>query len=311
MKKIVLSLLAIGILATVVIYIFIPNTQTVEAVVKLPCVPEAAFRILSHDSSWSGWWPGTTSSNGQSFVYENNNYRLSSKGLNSIGVNIDTKNNQLPSQMNLFALPGDSLLIRWHLTMAAGNNPVNRISGYRQAVLLKKDMDTILSHVRHYLSDFNNVYGVPFHEGSITDTFLVTTKSIVSTPPDLSFIYSMIGKLKNFCSRTPNCNITGTPMLNITPLGTAGYQVMVALPVNHFIPIEGDITGIKMVPGRFIIADVVGGPQTIANIHQRLLHYFQDYHRTSMAIPFEYLLTDRLQEPDTSKWRTRIYAPVY
>jgi len=86
---------------------------------------------------------------------------------------------------------------------------------------------------------------------------------------------------------------------------------MVALPVNHFIPVKGAITGIKMVPGRFIIADVVGGPQTIELTHQRLVHYFQDYHRTAMAIPFEYLLTDRLQEPDTSKWHTRIYAPVY
>lgn len=311
MKKLFVALVAIIILATVIVYIFIPNTQTVEAVVKLPCVPEAAFRVLSHDSSWPRWWPGPAAPDAQSYLYANNRYQLSSKGLNSIGVSIDAKNNQWPSQMNLFALPGDSMLIRWHLTMTAGSNPLHRITGYRQAVSLKTDMDTILSHVRQYLSDFNNIYGVPFHEGSITDTFLITTKSIVATPPELAVIYSMIGKLKNFCSSTPNCNITGTPMLNITPLGAAGYQVMVALPVNHFIPVEGDISGIKMVPGKFIIADVTGGPQTIAMIHQRLLHYFQDYHRTAMAIPFEYLLTDRLQEPDTSKWRTRIYAPVY
>jgi hypothetical protein len=39
--------------------------------------------------------------------------------------------------------------------------------------------------------------------------------------------------------------------------------------------------------------------------------YFADYKRVAMAIPFEYLVTDRETETDTTKWVTRIYAPVY
>jgi hypothetical protein len=39
--------------------------------------------------------------------------------------------------------------------------------------------------------------------------------------------------------------------------------------------------------------------------------YFKDYNRVAMAIPFEYLITDRLKVPDTSKWVTKIYCPVY
>jgi hypothetical protein len=66
-----------------------------------------------------------------------------------------------------------------------------------------------------------------------------------------------------------------------------------------------------MVPGKFIVTDVVGGSHTIAQTYQQIHHYFQDYRRTSMAIPFEYLVTDRQQVTDTSKWLTRIYAPVY
>ena len=101
-------------------------------------------------------------------------------------------------------------------------------------------------------------------------------------------------------------------MLNITPGDTAGYQVMVALPIeNTQFGVSHEIRRQKMIPGQFIITDVMGGPYAIQQTHQQLLHYFRDYHRTSMAIPFEYLVTDRLHEPDTSKWITRIYSPVY
>jgi hypothetical protein len=29
-----------------------------------------------------------------------------------------------------------------------------------------------------------------------------------------------------------------------------------------------------------------------------------------MAIPFQSLITDRVKEPDTAKWITKLYAPV-
>lgn len=310
MKKLILVLIPV-VIAILFIYFIIPRKHTIEAAVKLPCVPEAAFRILSQDSGWQSWWPGTLSQTGKSYQYAADSYTLTTKGHSSLGITIETLKDSLHSQMNFFALPGDSMLVNWQLNMTAGNHPLDRIGAGRKAANLKKSMDSILSHIRTYLSDFKNVYGSTFHEGSITDTFLITTKFVSPTPPSLPLIYSMIDKLKNFCGSTGGCSITGNPMLNITPKGAGGFQVMVALPVNHFIPVEGVISGVKMVPGKFIITDVTGGPQTIEHIHRQLQYYFQDYHRTAMAIPFEYLLTDRLQETDTSKWRTRIYAPVY
>jgi len=39
--------------------------------------------------------------------------------------------------------------------------------------------------------------------------------------------------------------------------------------------------------------------------------YFADHNRTSMAIPFSYLITNRSEQPDTLKWITKIYAPVF
>jgi hypothetical protein len=66
-----------------------------------------------------------------------------------------------------------------------------------------------------------------------------------------------------------------------------------------------------MVPGHFLRTEVTGGPHTIANAHRMMDQYFKDFNRVTMAIPFEYLVTDRLKEADTSKWITRVYGPVY
>jgi hypothetical protein len=37
----------------------------------------------------------------------------------------------------------------------------------------------------------------------------------------------------------------------------------------------------------------------------------QDYGKSVVAIPFQYLVTDRLAEKDSSKWVTKIYQPIY
>jgi hypothetical protein len=45
-------------------------------------------------------------------------------------------------------------------------------------------------------------------------------------------------------------------------------------------------------------------------LHQIQL-YIQDYHRTLMALPFQQLITDRSAEPDTTRWITDIYVPLF
>jgi hypothetical protein len=38
--------------------------------------------------------------------------------------------------------------------------------------------------------------------------------------------------------------------------------------------------------------------------------YMKDFKLTSPAMPFELLVTNRANEPDTSKWVTKIYYPI-
>ena len=318
MKKILVALVVVCIVAIAAVYILIPKTLVVEETVNLPCVPAAAFRNLSDESNWKKWWPSAGVPDdvkvpAGAYLFSNNQYSLSKKGINILQVLIGDQKDSLSSEIHLLAIPTDSTIVRWKLDIDAGSNPFSRISEYRRAVSLKKDMHTILKSIQAHLSDINNVYGVTFHEGPVTDTLLITTKSTVAELPSVDYVYSRINKLKDFCSRE-NCRVTGTPMLNITPLHPAGYRVMVALPIDRFMQPKNSadsIEGVKLVGRKFIIADVTGGEQKVAFIHQQMRFYFQDYGRMLMAIPFDYLITDRQKETDTSKWKTKIYAPVF
>jgi hypothetical protein len=50
---------------------------------------------------------------------------------------------------------------------------------------------------------------------------------------------------------------------------------------------------------------------TVNNAWHQVQLYLRDNQEVAMAMPFEYLVTNRRQEPDTSKWITRLFVPVY
>lgn len=313
MKRLIFIVVTFLLLGIAAVYIFIPATLTVTETAGIRCVADAALRKITDRNAWPGWWPGkinTGSDSVRSYQLNETVYTVNQRMLHTVALLIKHNNDTATSYMSVLNLPGDSSIIKWECSLTAGKNPFQRIKAYREALALKKNMHTVIVAAQQYLSSFENVYGSNFREASTTDTVLITTRAVSPAYPSTAFVYSMVNKLRAFCT-SGKCTITGPPMLNITGLDTGSYQVMVALPVAHSVPVSGGIQLQKMVPGRFIIADVHGGPHAIENTHRQLLYFFRDYHRTAMAIPFEYLVTDRLQETDTSKWVTRIYSPVY
>ncbi|MFT3933417.1 MAG: hypothetical protein QM726_07385 [Chitinophagaceae bacterium] len=315
MKKLIVALVFIFIAAVLAVYLFIPQKLTVEESMTFFCVPAATFRNLSEGSSWGKWWPGDvvsgkTKDSANDYYYSNNQYTLSQKNINVLQVLIGNKKETLTSEIHVLAIPNDSTLVKWQFNMDAGSNPFSRFLQYRKAVALKKSMHTILKSIQTYLSDIKNVYGVKFYEAAVTDTILITTKSYTAESPSVDYVYSRIDKLKQFCSKE-GCKIVGTPMLNITPQHPAGYNVMLALPVDRFIPAKDSVFPVRLVGDKFVIADVTGGLKTVAYIHQQMRYYFQDYGKILMAVPFDYLITDRQKETDTTKWKTKIFSPLF
>jgi hypothetical protein len=86
---------------------------------------------------------------------------------------------------------------------------------------------------------------------------------------------------------------------------------MVGIPVNKVLNESGDIVLKRMVLGNILEAEVQGGTFRVNQAAKQLEHYVSDYKYSSPAIPFQQLVTNRLQEPDSSRWITRLYYPVF
>jgi hypothetical protein len=171
-------------------------------------------------------------------------------------------------------------------------------------------VEKALFNFADYLKHDENVYGFKVNQQSTVDTMLVAVKFKTSGYPSLNDIYKHIHQLELYLKEKRAVR-TGYPMLNTTMNYDSSYKCMVAIPINRKIDDGGDMFFVRMVPARFLTMDFTGGPNTIRHAHKVMQQYFADYKRVAMAIPFEYLVTDRETESDTTKWVTRIYAPVY
>jgi hypothetical protein len=315
MKKLVFTIALLLLLALGAVYYFIPSTLTIVDSVQIECNSDAGFRTLSENKKWTNWWPGKTASfpddKGNSvFIYKGDSFRISKISHNNISIAIHHKELSLPSELNIIPLPNNNMGISWHSSISTNFNPFQRYALYRKAVSLKENMHDILSAIRDYLSKKENVYGLLFKEDATKDSILLACKTTSPVYPNTAFVYSIINNLKRV-SKESGADITGFPMLNITQENLNLYKVMVALPINKALKEKNGYFITRLIPGKFITAEVKGGDASINESLNNIQLYFQDYKRISMAIPFQYLITDRSRESDTLKWITKIYAPVY
>jgi hypothetical protein len=307
MKKKLFILLTIVLVSCVVIpYIFIPSTITVSSAVVTIASPNGAGRYVLNQSGWSKWWNSTNNH----FVYQSDTFLFSNKFFKSVNITILHGRDSIKSRLDLLPLQEDTTGIQWSYSFPSSQNPFKRIEQYQDAGTVKKNMDGILLQLKSFLDKPENIYNIAISRTSTKDTILISTKSISSVYPGTPAIYHQIEQLKTYIA-SQHARQTGNPIYNITQLDHHQFQLMTAIPVDKILPDNGSFAFKRMIPGSFMVTEVTGGEQTVSQALQNLLLYFADYHKTSMAINFQMLVTDRLKEPDTSKWVTRIYQPVY
>jgi hypothetical protein len=295
MKKWLIIPAVILLLFIIGVYIFIPPELKIAQLTPVKSTPNGTLRLLSDKSKWNNYW-------------DSSRFALSKVLPHGIDITIRQNDLSIPSRIIINPLQADSVELLWQCSFPSGNNPFKRISRYRQAVTLKQEFAAIQNKLKSYLEKTENVYGYSIRQTSTTDTMLIATRVSANTYPSTEEIYGHINQLKSYAAAN-GAQQTGYPMLNISQPGDQ-FQYMIALPVNKQLPDQGSFFSRRMVPGNFMMTEVKGGLQTINHALTQLQLYAQDHRRTSMAIPFQLLVTDRIKEQDTSKWVTRIYYPV-
>ncbi|HEY4337163.1 MAG TPA: GyrI-like domain-containing protein [Puia sp.] len=305
MKKLILVCVGVLIVAVLLIYVLIPSTLTVSRIVPLRCKSAAAWRFVSDEARWGAWWPEEVS---------RKDFHIQALTYQSAGIGIQGEKQVLDSRLTILPVGNqDSSLLQWYTQLHSGWDPVGRVRQYLWQGRLEKTMDRVLEQARLYSEKGENLYGgVNIWIGTLQDTLLVTTRTEKMGMPTSEDIYAQVGRLSNYISKM-HCHQTNSPMANISPDTSrpGGYKLMVAMPVDCRLENDGEFVFKRLIPWKYLIGEIRGGAGTVANAFPNMDTYIRDHQITVMAIPFQMMVSDRRQEPDSTRWVTRIYYPIF
>jgi effector-binding domain-containing protein len=313
MKKwLVISLAVVGVLLTSA-YVFFPKAVDVSNIEKINCNINSVNRFMMAEDKWVKWWPGTIKhdslSNRNVFVYNGSNFVIRGNKYYAVDIQMQKNDFAINGTMYFFPIRVDSVQAEWKYSLATSSSLINRIHLHREANKINNDIMDIMKSMKAFLEKTENVYGMRIDQVIVRDTILVTTKFSSVQYPSTPKIYQLISGIRNYIS-VHNAKETNFPMLHVWQ-DNSMYHTTVAIPVDRKIP-ENETYSIKrMVPGKILVSEVRGGLYTTTEALKQLGNFMSDNNLSSPAIPFESLVTNRMEEPDTSKWVTKIYYPVF
>ena len=307
MKKLLVSIIVLCVLSLIGIYALIPARIAFSKVIIVKTKLSIANRFLMDESKWGKWFPPDSDKNVH--AYKNYSYLMGKKMLNAGEVSISNKQLTLSSLIHIISINTDSVAIEWKSEMPESTNPLSKLRYYIKAKRLQEDMTDILNSLKSFLEQNEKVYGVYIHEVISKDSTLIATSCVTSQYPSTTKIYDLISSLKEYIIHQ-NAKENNFPMLHVKKVNDTTYNTLVAIPVNKFLEGNGTIFNKRFVPWKVLTAEVKGGNYTVREALNQMKIYISDYHREAMAIPFESLVTNRSEQPDTLKWITRIYTPV-
>jgi hypothetical protein len=312
MKQTFAVVIFLLLLLTGAVYFFIPSAINGDTVVKPACSVGCVQRMTGSFAERARWLPKEGKQlppNG--YLLDGCTFLFGPDNTVENAVNIRYKKISLNSLL-IKEADGNSTLVKWMFTQPAGKDPFSRISDYQQVRHINTVCKKIATAMQEFLNSKKSVYGFNITRVILPDSTLITLKDSSNHYPMVEEIYINIDKLKMYAA-AHSAGITNQPMLNIEKTGEKTWTFMVGLPVNKALENSGNILAKRMFAGGKILEteNLAGGFASIENYLKELENYRADYAYRSPAIPFQLLVTDRTKEPDSSKWQTRLYYPVF
>jgi len=308
MKKWLLVFIALLTLFILTAYLIIPDKLTISTIALVRANSRGAYRCLADESNWKKTFGKEIS--GNSFQSNDITFTINKKLVDGVEVMLTKNGISGLSLIEFVRLNNDSSVVRWTASVENNSNPFKKIKQYFAANTLKNGMQATLATIKKFLEKEENIYGIKVNLTTVKDTILIATKSTYKSYPSTDDIYGLIQTLQTYAQKN-DARQSGYPMLNIKTADSGNFQAMIALPVNKELKDQGAILHKEMVAGNILVAEVKGGPYTVAKAFDNLHEYVTDHDLQSPAIPFQSLIIDRSQQPDTTKWVTKIYYPIY
>lgn len=294
--------------AVLFVYFFIPNIVSISKQAVITNNYRGVYRELTDSTKWHNWW--LAKENKGSVQLNGNRYFIKSITASSVLVDIQTPDYTVAS--SIFLVPDEyrNVQVNWAAAVPTSYNPIKRIQRYFSASSLSDDIGKLLQSMEKFYADTANVYGVKINRDIVKDSLLIFTYDSIKGNPSQEKIYSMIDELRNYINAY-SAKATDSPMLNIYTADSVWFLTKVAIPTNKRLPSLGKISFKWMLGnGNILTADVEGDENKVNTAFKGVDNYVNDFELASPAIPFYKLITNRLAEKDSAKWKTRIYYPV-
>ncbi len=311
MKKWIIVAAILVLLFLTVSYLAIPEKVDVTKSVTAKANLAGVHRFLTSEPNWVKWWPGTVSHAGSEPVFESGGYRFKKNRVlyQSFEMSITKGENTYNGLLNIFLLGSDSITIKWTTTINNGKNPITKILN-RNAEDVGRQIENILAAMQKYVSNEQNVYGINIRKEKVKVEYLITTKGQFESYPTTENVYDLINQLKKYVAQR-NAKEEDFPMMHVSTPDRKHFDVQVAIPVDKNLPSTEKFVSKKMLKGGdILVAETTGEGSKADTAMKRMEQYVFDHRYTAIAIPFQSLVTNRLNETDSSKWVTKIYYPV-
>lgn len=312
MKKPVLLVFGIVVIAFISVYFIIPQKIQVTRMVEIDATDINISKYLVNKRPWAKWWPGKhAAADSSSYTYKNINFTLQENTNSEMHALIRQNDIELKSVIT-YATTGEGMCeVTWIAEKQSSLNPFERVAEYLKIKQIANDLDTVLADFKKFMQADTNVYGMHFIISKIKHPIVLATTFSTNDYPGAKVIYKLVYDLKKQI-RTENAMVVDSPMMNVHPGETGGYQVTVAVPIDKIIPPGKNAAINKLVKDANLLeTQVKGGKNTILNAFAQLKNYQKAHRLTSAAMPFESFVTNRLAERDSSKWVTNIQCPIF
>jgi len=308
MKRFLSGIIIVSVLIVGVGF-FLPSNQLKSLTANASIPFDGISRVIVNKQYWGNWWPGSVR-NDSTLVFEKTELQINMLLLN--GFKGQVLNASIPTfiELQTIATYNAETSLTFNIEFRFSKNPFLKLYQYVVYRSEQKKYEQLFKKLTLSFSNVQRVYGFDIRMEKVPNAFYVSVKNYLNHYPTMEEVYASIGEVNNFI-QSQKSKVVNYPIFNVFKEGENQYLLMVAVASDREIPSQGKFLQKNMMLGNIVVAGVQGGYSTIENCKKAVQFYVNDFRKVSPAIAFERLITNRLQEKDSSKWITTINYPVF
>jgi hypothetical protein len=265
-----------------------------------------------HETTWHKWWPGDVEIVNQKPTFQQGEVKYTVERVLSNAFELKASSNSLSTNAVLRLTPETNGYVTLSLatSISLPNNPVDRIKTLIFSSRLKASYKKVLTKLSGYYTPVKNLYDFDIKESNVQVEYITTQAQTFSHYPSVKEIYSMIDETQSFVKTQGGAEM-GFPMLHVSEISTSQFFTQIGIPTNKQLPDSKTMKTKRMLKGGHILtAEVTGNRLKLSEAKKQMEFYIQDQNKVTVAISYEYLITNRVEQPDSNKWVTQLFFPI-